>query len=67
MNSINYLLKITKTTFANKMSQVPNLCVDIFTQIYSMLGNLQRVSTNPDNTFSHNQGFTPMPGSLETL
>ena len=40
------------------MSGTPNLCVDIFTQIANMMGQLQRVSTDPNNTFTHGGGFT---------
>ena len=43
------------------MSGTPNLCVDIFSQIYSMLGNLQSIATDPSSTFTHGQGFTQTP------
>ena len=46
------------------MSQVPNLCVDIFTQIANMFGTLQRVSTDPNNTFTHNGGFSQLNDPL---
>ena len=44
------------------MSGTPNICVDIFTQISNMLGNLQRVSSNPNNTFTHGGGFQANEG-----
>ena len=40
------------------MSGTPNLCIDIFTQISNMLGNLQRVASDPNNTFTHGSGFS---------
>ena len=44
------------------MSGTPNICIDIFTQISNMLGSLQRVSNDPNNTFTHGGGFSANEG-----
>ena len=39
------------------MSETPNLCIDIFTQISNVLGNLQRIAADPSNTMNQGGGF----------
>ena len=41
----------------NKMSSVPNICVDIFSQMANLLTNFQSNSVGNPGTFSHSDGF----------
>ena len=41
------------------MSGVPNLCVDIFSQMANMVANFNSNVRNGGETFSHADGFEP--------
>ncbi len=48
------------------MADQPNICVDIFTNIANMIGNLSNLSNGPgaSGEFSHGSGFqSSMPES----
>ena len=39
------------------MSNVPDVCVDIFSQMANLLSNFQQLSTGGSETFTHGDGF----------
>ena len=42
------------------MSQQPIICQDIFSSMYRLLANFNSLSTAPNTSFSHSDGFQPL-------